>query len=112
MAKGTAGGTFIPGGPGQTGVSEAGGLERLLHAGAKLHPLRSDQVMVARRLRRRFILCLEVRVQWFPPALLPAWEIWPGQEDLRPLLWARLHPWTCLHLFHLLFIIRGLSRQA
>lgn len=62
MAKGTAGGTFISGGPGETSVSEAGGLERFLHARTKLHPLRSDQVMVARRLRRRFSLCLEVSV--------------------------------------------------
>lgn len=105
MAEGTAGGTFISGGPGETSVSEAGGLERFLHARTKLHPLRSDQVMVARRLRRRFSVCLEVSVQRFPPTLLPAWRIWPGQQDLRPLLGARLDSWTWLHLFHLLFII-------
>lgn len=105
MAKGTAGGTFIPGGAGQTSVSEAGGLERFFHARAKLHPLRSDQVMVARRLRRRFIFCLEVSVQRFPPPLLPAWRIRPGKQDLRPLLRPRLDPWTCFDFFHLLFII-------
>lgn len=112
MAEGTAGGTFISGGAGETSVSEAGGLERFLHARTKLHPLRSDQVMVARRLRRRFTLGLEVSVQWFPPTLLPAWGIWPGQQDLRPLLGARLDSWTWLRLFHLLFIIWGGAWQA
>lgn len=112
MAEGTAGGTVVSGGPGETGVSEAGGLEGFLHARTELQPLRSDQVMVARRLRRRFSLCIEVRVQRFPPALLPAWRIWPGQQDLRPLLGARLDSRTWLHLFHLLFIIRGGLRQA
>lgn len=105
MAKGTAGGTFLSGHPGETSVSEAGRLERFLHARTKLHPLRSDQVMVASRLRRRFSLCLEVSVQRFPPTLHPAWRIWTGQQDLRPLLGTRPNSWIWLYLFHLLFFI-------
>lgn len=110
MDEGAAGGTFVPGGTGQTGVGEAGGLEGFLYARSKLHPLGSE-VVVARRLRRRFALRLEVSVQRLPPALLPAWGIRPGQQDLRPLLGARRDPWTRLHLFHLLFIIGGRCRQ-